>query len=543
MEVIKFYRKPLLIISLLNLIILGLFGVYFDSYEGMISSIIQHTYGAPITNFWDSNVHFLLLYIYEKIVIIAPDYNIYGIVLVFYNVCILTFLGLVFYRILVVNLNKNNLFLFVFLYLILTIDSLVTVHTTRQAFFLIAAIFGLIESYKFELKKLSKTKWIFIVILIFFDSLLRFESVLLFSLIYIVLLLIHKRFTFSALASLLISSMVFFTFNYLISTYSSEGKKVFSYKEKEILIRDNVDYKRITSLQKLEVQALKQYFIADENHFKLDFYKSINKYPSSNGFLSIFDGCRFDFFWKTLQRSWPDILSSLNYIIFYFFTGFYFIIRQKFNNKQFIIQFVFLSLVPILLALHSVLALRFLIPFFAISAVINLILYLCYFSIDLRFFFICSVFILSVFYNQYNTRKINMDENKQFEIISKKLHKLDGLQQTKNPIIIYINFPNSYFPVKPLAKLSKQNVLFYNFYLFSSDEQHVKGWFNACHCNSLSIKDKTDYIVANQNLFVINQEVFNFLKVYVLMKYNLTIKKENIAVFDKDFMVCKLKYE
>ncbi len=543
MKTLQFYLKPLIAITLINLLFFYFFGIYFDTYEGMISSILQCTYSASITNWWDSNIHFLLLYVYEQISLLIPEYNVYGVILIFYNFSSLTLLGLILYRILVVNLEVKNLSFFLLLYAILSIDNFVNINTTRQAFVLITAILVFIESRRFEHKLINRKEWLLLVILMIFASLLRFEAVLLFSSIYIVLLLIYRRLIFSSLLSFLISGIIFIIFTFLISNYSSEAKKVFTYKEKEIIVRNNIDINRLSEKQLLEIQLLKDYYIADEIHYKLSFYDAISKYPFTNGILSIFDGIRLDYFLNTLKMSQTDIVASWCYILFYFLSGILLLFKNKFKKRQFLYHYTFLFSMPFLLCLHSIVPLRFLIPFFSIAGCLNIIIYFNLFYFDKRIMMACLLFCLLLIYNAYNTKKKYQYAERKYIEVTKKLLNLDNKQHALNPIIIYQNFPNNYFPVQPHLKLQKQHALFFNFYLFSSDEQYVKGWSQVCDCNSLSMKEKMDYMVKNQNLFLVDEKTFDFLKTYFLTIYNTRLTKTTISDFDKKLIVCKVNYE
>lgn len=542
MKNVKFYIKPFLIITFLNILFWCLFGNCYDSYEGMISTMLQGTYYHPIANWWSQDIHFLTFYIYELIAAHFPSYDIYGIILTTYNFVIITFLGLVIYRVLVVNLLINNLVLFALIYTLICLDNFINLNSTRQAFVLIAAIFSFIESRRFENKIIRNTEWISILFAMVIATLLRFQSVFLFSLIYITLLLIYRRFVFSALLSFFISGFVLVVFSFLISSYSSEAKQVFTYKEKEILVRDNIEYEKLSGIQLLEVQALKDYLIADEIHYKLKFYDSISKHTTKNGFLNIFAGLKFDFLLKTLARSKPDFLLSLPYFIFYILSGMLIFLRNGFRNKRLNVHYCLLIIIPFLLALHSVVALRFLIPFFTAAATLNLFLYAKTFSADKYLFALCTLFVILFLYCEYNSKKVFLEDEAHFKIITQKLQNLNNKQHSSNPIIIYTNFTLNYFPAKPQFILHKQNALFFNFYLFSSDKHHVDAWYDQCHCNTLSVKEKIEYMVEHQNLFIVDEKTILFLKKYMRIKYSMKIDMEKIGDFDGDFIVCKIKF-
>ncbi len=289
---LSFYVKPLVIITIINTILQIVLGAYLGDYETYFASFLHSTFTKPWGSTIDCSSHIILLHVYNKLAFIFPDYNVYGIILFTYNWIILTLLGLVLYRILRINLFNSNLYLFVFLYGILSVDSYLNIHHTTQALFLMAAVTGFIQSCRFEGKKISATSWFLISVVIIFATLIRFESVWLFSLIYIAGLLLQKQFTKSALLPLFISGFVLLLYYNILVPKMSEEKQVYIYKEREIYDRNNIDYTKLNRIQLLDVNAIKQYGITDKEHYTLRFYDSISKYNANDKILSITDVIR-----------------------------------------------------------------------------------------------------------------------------------------------------------------------------------------------------------------------------------------------------------
>jgi len=539
----KFYIKPLLIITAVNIFILLFFGTYFEEYEGIFSSFIQGTYSIPYDGGWDANLNYLLLYIYEQLVYFFPTYNVYGLILTVYNWFIWSLFGLVLYRILKINLRLSiNWALFIFLYLIICIDNFIHLNSTRESIILISTIFGYIESRRMEENSIKRYEWCCISILILFASLIRFETVLIFSIIYIAILFIYNKFTKSALIAVAISGVIFVIYNTTVALYQKEEVKVMSYKEKDIY-RNNIDYTKLDKVQLLNVNAMIRYGITDKEHFKLSFYDSINKIKSKNGFLTYLNGFRQEFVISTLHSSYRESKSGIGYVLFYFVTTFLLIFKKNLHRKKFIILTLMLLLIPICLTIFSVVPSRFLVPYLSVACCINIVFYLKYYKWNNKLLFIYSVCFLLILYNVFKEKDKYIVLNNRYKKISNKLSLLNKNQEIKKPIIINNFYSKEFFPKTPFEKSIKQNALFLNLYFYIAWDFQQKSWRNVCNCSSLSLKDKLDYVIQNQNLFLIDDVSFEFINKYMNEKYNIKIIKSDIENFDGDVNVCKLRYE
>ena len=539
----KFYIKPLLVITAVNIFILLFFGAYFEEYEGIFSSFIQGTYSIPYDGGWDANLNYLLLYIYEQLVYFFPTYNVYGLILTVYNWFIWSLFGLVLYRILKINLKLSiNWTLFILFYIIICIDNFIHLNSTRESIILISTIFGYIESRRMEENSIKRYEWCCISILILFASLIRFETVLIFSIIYIAILFIYNKFTKSALIAVAISGVIFVIYNITVALYEKEEVKVMMYKEKDIY-RNNIDYTKLDKTQLLNVNAMILYGITDKEHFTSSFYDSISKIKSKNGFLTYLNGFRQEFVISLLHSSYRESKSGIGYVLFYFVTTFLLIFKKNLHRKKFIILTLMLLLIPICLTIFSVVPSRFLVPYLSVACCINIVFYLKYYRWNNKLLFIYSVCFLLILYNVFKEKDKYIVLNNRYKKISNKLSLLNKNQEIKKPIIINNFYSKEFFPKTPFEKSIKQNALFLNLYFYIAWDFQQKSWRNVCNCSSLSLKDKLDYVTQNQNLFLIDDVSFEFINKYMNEKYNVKIIKSDIENFDGDVNVCKLRYE
>ncbi len=540
--IVRFYSLPFIIIQLINLLFFILFNSYFEEYETYISSAIEGIYTKPAVLGWDSDTHFLLIYIYSWLAKMTNDYNIYGIILFFNNWCSLTFLGCILYRILRINISNSKLFIFILLYSIVCVDNMLNLNSVRIAFVYTAAVLGYMESMRFENKFISKKKWFCLSMIVIYAGLIRFESVLMFSIIYVIILLIHKRFYKLALVPVFISGSIYLGYNLTVANFSSEEKKVFIYKEREIFDRYNIDYNKLSALQKLDVDAIMNYCITDKEHFTLSFYDSISRNHPKNGYLNVFNGFNYDSLGNTWMITKNNFYAARFFFIFFWISGLFILFKKLPNRKRYFLIYLFLALLPLLLCFYTVVPLRFLIPFLSLSGCLNVFIFIKYTEKIKTILWFCLIILSFIFSDIYKAKKQYEDKSKKYNDFSNKLLLLDKNQHSLNPIVINSIFPVNYFPVKPLEKLTKQHAVFLNSYLLSADDYQIQTWKELCHCNTFSLKERVDYIVANQNLFLIDDKAFDFMKVYFEKKYHLHLQKTVLKDFDRDLKVCRLSY-
>ncbi len=539
----RFYKNPLFTLSIINIVLFYFYGSYFEEYEGIFSSFVQGIYTTPSTKEWNADVHFLLFSLYAYINQFFPNTPIYGIFLVIYNWLSLTFIGLVLYRILKINLKNYNQIFFICTYLILSVDNITNLSTNRIVFILLAATFSYVESCMNEKKQIDLVKTILIITIMFFATLLRFDFAILAAMIYIILSLLHKSINRFVVFSFLIAVFVTISYNILMTYTMSEPRQIYYYKELDFIMRNNYNYAQLSLINKMEVDAF-YHAIFDRIHFQWDFYNSIAIRGNTKGIISLFFGLHYDAFLNTLSKSIKEYKMAWYFIAFCMFNGSLIIINKKSDRYYWSKHLIIMILFPLLVCFYVVTPLRFLVPYYSIVGIFYTLVLLYYnnsYHYIKQTIFIMLIFVL---YNAYIV-KIKYDKKEEFVELNTK--KLDDLylkfNENKNLPIVINNFnQEKFFPVNCLKKMKKQSVLFQNLYYFMSYDCYIDKWKEVCNCNPLSLSDKIDYVVKNQNLFIIDEERFNYLSEYYSIKYHLKLQKTFIQKFDDELNVYKLSY-
>jgi hypothetical protein len=542
LKIYKFYYIPAITVLVINFILFYFLGSYFEAYEGAISSFVHGTYANPCTSYFDINNHFITMSIYEYITPFFPEIQVYGVMMYVYNFLILTLLGMLLYRILKINVCSKILFIYLFIYLFISIDNIINLSSTRISILISVGIFCYIESNRLELKYISKVKRIIMLFVFVFACLMRPEAVLLTSLLYTFIIIIFKRFYIKSLTFISISVLIFMTFIIVINNFSSEAKQVFIFKEKEILDKNNFKTSGLEDGVNLDLMAFIQYGITDKEHFTLKFYDEISKFTAKNGFSSILEFIKNRTYLNTLKHTVDESKSAWYYVAFFILTALLFIKNKTRIRNQFIIYFFFILLVPFVVCVNTIVPLRFLIPYFSVMSCINIILYLYYNDLDIKLRILFLVVLLLMLFSSFQQRKKYLHADVIYNKTVRNLIALNNITNLKTPIIINIIDYEKYFPVNPLQKVDKQNALFLNFFYHGAYDFYIKSWKDVCHCNTFSIKEKMDYIVAKKNLFLISDDAFDFMKLYFEKKYQLHLYKSEVSKFDDELNVCTVHY-
>jgi hypothetical protein len=538
----KLYLKPLIICTGINLFLFFNIGTFFESYDGLFSSFIQGTYTKQCTVNWNENPHFLLMIIYEYINIEFPHVQVYGIALFLYNWISLTFLGLVFYRLLKINIGNKNMLLFILLYSVISIDSMINLSSSRIVFISMSAIFLYIESCRIEGIDFGKIRWYFITFIIFFVSLIRNEAVILSAICYLMLLIYHKRIYKLAFLPLMIASGIFLAYNYSSVHYMSEAKQVFVYKEKEVIDRNNINYNNLTKTQELELMALMKYGITDSIHYTLDFYTSISNSKTKNGLKTYFNGLKPESILNALRNSYGGFFTARYYLIFYILSVLLLLFNFRIIKSGFLWQTLIIAIFPVIVCINTMVPASFLSPYYVIFGCLNLLILVAFKEKNnlVSLFAFCMVLLFS--YNTLSLKRNYLQADKLFKINSQKLKLLSNEDRFNKPIIINKIDIYKFYPVNPLDRLPQQNVVFLNAWLTGAWDFYIQAWGEICNCNPLSLKAKTDYMVGTQNLFITDDISFNFMNTYFESKYHVRLIKTDIGVFDNELKISKIEY-
>lgn len=541
-KTLSFYIKPLLLILVLNLLYWLFAGSYLEEWEGFFSTAIEGIYTHPATRGWDTDTHFLLIYVYHWLAGFSEVHNVYGYILFFHNWSSLTLLGMALYRILCINLKKFSYTGFFLLYSILALNSLQNLNSTRHAFIIAAAVIAFIESYRLEGKRMDAAFLVFLSVITFYACLIRFDSVLLFALVYLVLTLLYRRFALVTLLPLLISGSIYTVYHVISDRYTSDEKKVLLYKEREIFDRYNVAYDRLSALQQLEVDAITQFCITDKEHFTMGFYDSISMHHPGKGILNVLNGFNRSSFYVTWMISKATFFTARYYLLFFLLSGLMALYACWGHLRRFGLHFLFLSIFPVFLCFYTVVPLRFLVPYLSFAACLNGLLFLHYRDRTAPIWGMAFLFLM-LFGSEARTDKAQYKAKAAtFMRFQDHLLQLERTSGSREPVVLNSVYPVSYFPVDPFAPLYKQHAVFLNFYLFSADAYQIETWKALCGCNTFSLRERVDYVVAHRNLFLIDDAAFAFLQKYFRMKHQTGLVRQDVAVFDEHLKSCRLGY-
>ena len=541
---IKFYYRPIIIALLINFLSVFYFGTFYEDYEGCLSSLVHGTYTLPATKEWYVDIQFLLFSLYGFINSLFPSIQVYGLVLVISNFIALCVAGSVFYRVLIINLKKFNIIFFTLCYFIFSVDNILNLSSTRISLILIFSVLAFVESRRVENKKIGIGMWCILAVLLFIAYLFRVEVLFLSATIYLFVLLIFKKIHRFSLILFAISFIGFFGYNFLVTNIVDEPKLVCFYKEKEFFDRNSIDYSHLTERQALDVKAFREYGITDKEHFTWKFYNDIAIKNSDNiiGWKSLLRGIKISAFLQTLQLSYYAIYSARYFIFFFIIASINLLIFSR-SRIIHIFYIVFSILFPLLICFNTVLAERFLVPYFSALGCLSLCLSIAEkngkYITEMT---ICAFLFILLFANT----KIDMNDylkaNDKYQKSIVKLNSMIGENMYNNPIVICDFNLEKFFPFNPLEQSKIQNAVFLNFYYFSISSCYIERW-NQLHVkNSYSLKEKIDYIVSNNNKIIIDERTFNFLEEYYLIKYKTGLQKVNVVSFDNELVVCNLCY-
>ena len=220
---------------------------------------------------------------------------------------------------------------------------------------------------------------------------------------------------------------------------------------------------------------------------------------------------------------------------------FFILIKIEPNIKN-ILYYLFLAVFPIFICFNSVVPLRFLVPYYSIFGCLNILQYVKRNeSVKLVLLF-CSVLLFYIFFDEIQIKNKYLKMDSKYNETIYKLIYYSAKSENNKPIIINLLDSDKFIPVKPLAKLPRMNSMFLNIFLFNANDFYINGWNEICKCNALSLKEKIDFIVVNQNLFLIDDKSFLFLKKYFKVKYNTELNKIDLENFDEELKLCKLNY-
>jgi hypothetical protein len=516
-------------------------GTHYEAYESMLSSFVQGLYTAPAVHDWNLDWHFFLFALYAKLNMYFPSLQIYGILFFLYNWICLCAAGMVLGNFLnLVMKGRKSTALFIMLYSILMIDNFINLSSTRTVFISMFTTFSWMEYCRITERKISVMRWILLGSIFIFLSLVRMDAVFLSGLLYSIFIIIHRRFYKGALLPLFTGLLFLVLYLAFVIPFASTARQAFYYNELDIIDRDNVNYEKLNAIQRLEVEALRSHSLFDEVHFSPLFYNSISA-PAKNT-SRLVNGMHLKYAYVTLINSLPFYATSSYFILLSLFPCVYLFNYFKHRKKWWLLHVFTCLFIPIFVCLYVITPTRFLVPYYAAAGLLNIILYLKYIGPDRKIYiFIGIVLIVELLFSGV-TKYVYSVHDGNFHRFVKNVSGQQIKSRPGTPFVVYEVDMDNFFPVNPLEKINRQNILFLNFYYFNSYNCYIEGWQKFCHCNSLSLKKKVDYMVESGNLFLVSKESFLFMQRYFAEKYHLQLEKNDVGNMDDGLSVITLKY-
>ncbi len=484
-----------------------------ENYEKYFSVLASGTYTDYGIKDYDADVHFLLFSVYATINKLFPQIQVYGYIIIGYNILSLTLFGSVLFYIIRKQFSSSILVItFPVIFLAISSYQIVNLSSTRIVFIACFSLFYLIHNNLI----VSKNRNLLLFLIFLFLSLIRIDATLLASIIFLLVSVFLNKIRMQQLIPFIVSFSVFISFNVLLSSSQREDKKVYYYRELDLFDKDNIDYHYITTKDSLYISLLTNYSIMDINHFKMDYINKLMKTKSS-GFINSFINLKLFAF--TFLYSLTDIYYARWLILLCFALVVISIIYFR-SSFKYIALLLILFIFPFLLCFYISVPLRFIEPYY--------ILYITLLSIFLKekvyFFAILILIILS-----YNNIKISSEKYKikasNFLI---NYNYLLAKSNNNKPIVIESIEMSDFFSPNPLFNLKNTNAIFLNFGFLNSYDCYKSSWEKKCNCNPLSLIEKLEYISRNNIEFILKDEETIIYQKYMKLYWNRVIRFEKI---------------
>lgn len=523
--------KPLIftfsLVLLISASIFFIFGYHFESYEIVFASLIAGVYTFPLNDL-NIDTHVGLFPLYSYLNSIFPKVYIYGYILVIYNLLSVVLL----YNSIVYYLNSKKIYvrswILLCILILFLIENLVHLSTVRAS--IIACVSILSYTYIREANNIKPTVsyYIFIIVSLLFIAMVRTDALSLSGVIFLTIAVLNKKFTKPVL---LVGLMVFSTFfiHKMIINTGSEAKKVFYYKENQLLDRGQINVNHLSKIDSINILGFSKYIIFDKDVFTLKYTNTLTQ-NTGESLYGYFTNINLDSFLITITETFKNVNSILYIItIALFFLILVLIYAEKVSIKSKIIL-LYLYSIPIFLNFFIYTHTRLLSPYYLLLTVFLLIKLLEYkkylAKISLIIILAFIVYNNNIYSKQMSIKNIRYETN---------INKIAAFNKTYNETIIIDSFDDVFFPINPFTKVKKVDAMFLNFFFFSSYSSYIDKWNHACNCNALALDEKMKYISNNKLKFISNQERMEFYKTYFLIKYNIILKYNFIDQISENY--------
>ncbi len=538
---------PFAVTLAVYLTVIIIWGTFYESYEDHFSTLIQGLYTSGAAKDWLIDQHFIILPLFSTINSFIPTVQVYGVLLTVANFIALSLLVSLIFE----YADRKNAALFGLLFLIVCIENIVNLNTTRIVLTSMGVIMIRIAWTYSRGLVFSKTQWGIFAAALVILSLMRFPAVLLACIIFLLLSLFHRSFhrvKKPCCAALGIAVLIFVIHTVSLTLFADEAMKVFYRHEIDYYERINYDTDRVAEDRTfaLEVMAIGNYHITDTQHYTFEFAE---KLLHRSSFSILLNGLNYQAYMNTLRESLPFYYSLWYLLTGAFVMGGLSLLLQTEKRRQALGLLFFMGL-PLLLCFYIATPRHFLGPYyvFLMAFYVDRIIrrrrdlpaftgLLVQWGVGMILLFIL---IESGINAVYTAEEYKRDEQ-QFRRNIELFHELN--ERYERPVVMDSVLYTHMFPVDPLRRVKPPEVLIMNHYLLvNAFPAYRDTWARYCE-NPLSLKEKFKVVADNNLLYVLSDANAQFLPKYFAVKYNMKLKKLWIADFDDHHNVYIVNYE
>jgi hypothetical protein len=331
---------------------------------------------------------------------------------------------------------------------------------------------------------------------------------------------------------------VFLSYNIVIQEFTNEPRKAAYLKEFQFIDRNDICYDKLDSAQHEEVLAFRTYHLMDKIHFTLKFYDDVSASAHKYKTNDLLQGISVHSFKSMLWSSYWNLHSVWFIVLLYLLTAWLTVFKLYGANKRYWVLVLFFTFFPILLCMYVLLPTRFLMPYYAVLSAMHIIL-LLHNNILNRMVYLYALIALVLLLREVKDNSIHY---RQLEKTYKQtLSHLSKMSKDKQVVINEID-ADKFFEINPFSKRQELNVVFLNLYYLAAFDCYADLWRNKYERDPFSLKDKVDYVIANNYDLIIRKQTLEYLQKYLKGKYNKCIVPENISRFDQELITCKIIY-
>jgi hypothetical protein len=529
---------------------------FFESNVDLITSSITHELWMDQGSFllWNAT-EFLLPDAYGIINDLIPGINAFSIAMSMINAAALTLITLGLIRISTSLPGHERMALIAILSLILIVPHILTVNSTRIA---VLGTYGVLLTMLWTDSwhgKSGRIKWVALITLLIVLVLVRMEAVIIVGLVAGIPLFFFSNRSVRFLAPVILGLITITAYNLALNKWGPDEMKAFYYYENELIDRGNVcvedAYRRNLMTENAELDdrndslslqttALLHHGLFDEGTVQPEFLAEVVCSTEQSGVLNwVFGGIGIESWRKCLlasfeesKRGWWALVGAIGSLLL--------LVLVRGVTRETVCAAATLTL-PVLLALHITIPLRFAVPFFTCFSVLCALGAVLY-KPKLSKYVAAAGFLLVICatWVEYEWLGERMQRENRIE---QRLNKLRSIVTQQNRyVILQSGSPHKFLPQRLSSPSPKMDsVLFMDEYF--TYQQFYEDWNHHCDCDSESIAERLNFAVASDAAYISTDDGVDFIMKYASMMHSLELHFEPCMEFGKHMKVYKLSYD